>query len=151
METRVTDHTRAMRLLENREFDGNRDHYDEFRKSTISWASAHYPDVEVYLSWAEDQTRATTAEDVAGENIGHLAVTFQKQLRRELWSFLKPKSEARDINDCGAGDGLGAWRLLKCLWRQHSGHRAVIGIKSLVNPAQVSEVAIVCYCAVSYG
>jgi hypothetical protein len=124
------------------EFDGSREHYDEFRKSTISWASAHYPEVESYLSWAEDQTRAITGEDVESSGLGPLAVSFHKQFRRELWSFLKPRSEARDIiNDCGVGDGLEAWRLLKCLCRPQSGARAVIDIKGLVNPPQAHEVS----------
>ena len=126
------------------DFDGNRDNYDEFRKTTISWASAHYPDVEMYLAWAEDQTTPITPDSVEGAGLGPLAVNFHKQFRRELWSFLKPKSEARDIiNDCGVGDGLEAWRLLKCLCRPQSGHRAVIDVKSLVNPAQAREVALV--------
>ena len=126
------------------EFDGRRENYDEFRKSTISWASAQFPDVESYLSWAEDQTRAISAEDVESSSLGPLGVSFHRQFRRELWSFLKPKSEARDIiNDCGVGDGLEAWRLLKCLCRPQSGARAVIDVKGLVNPAPAQEVALV--------
>ena len=102
-------------------FSGSREAYEEFRKSTISWASADYPQVEEYLSWAEEQADVIDAKAIEASGMGHAMKLFNQQFRRELWSFLKPESEARDmINDCGVGDGLEAWRLLRCLCKPRS-------------------------------
>ena len=93
-------------------FTGARSEYEEFRKSLISWASADFEQVEGFLDWAEEQSRPITEEEVKAEALGPLGpllVTFNGQLRRELWSFMAPQSAARDqIDHCGVRDGLEA-------------------------------------------
>ena len=109
-------------------FGGEREFWQEFRKSVVSWASADFPEVETYLTWAEGQTEPVETSKLEAA-LGPLAVAFHRQLRRELWSFLRPKSEARDtIDHVQVQDGLEAWRLLRCCCNPRTGRAAVVDV-----------------------
>ena len=116
-------------------FAGARDNIVEFRKSVVSWASADYPGVDEILRWAEERTDEVTAAAVQGSGLDAQAAALNQQLRRELWSFLKPESEARDvIQHTGVHDGLEAWRILMRLCRPKSGYRQVLDVKAILSP-----------------
>ena len=70
------------------------------------------------------------------------AKLLNRQLRRELCSFLAPGSEASDqIADTTCSQGLEAWRLLKMVCQPETGHRTVVDIREILHPAQCRNLA----------
>ena len=134
---------RLMKLKESRPkeggFGGDRVSWREFRDDVINWASGAYPQVEEFLDWGWAHVGPVKLDDVIAE-LGSEADDFGRQFRRELWSFLKPDSEAREvIKHTSPSEGLEAWRLLGSLCAPKSGYRVVADVQGILSPATAAN------------
>ena len=94
-------------------YSGDRATFNDFRADVVNWASSEFAQVDSYLDWAYGQTQTITDAMKQVSGFGSELDVFDRQFRRELWSFLKEDSEAREsIKHTKPCEGLEAWRCL---------------------------------------
>ena len=119
-------------------FGGERAKFPDFRLDVVNWASRRFADVGKYLDWAYSQTVPISAVAIAQADPTGEMREFDRQFRRELWSFLTPESEARHaIKSTGTSEGLESWRLLAQRCKPQGAQQAMLDIQRVVRPTPV--------------